>query len=223
MNEVNENHKVLLEAITKYCRALDGSDDLTPATMQPIEHELVESFKCAHPELAKTFDQNAPDDVFAENIIQRVVDTLEDSHTKWMWKHMYLMGASADEAAKHLNCSRNAIYRRKRKLPRVILRRLWELSNPVATKTGVVQTLEHRQIALLEERSRLTNRQAEVALALARPGPHKGLKQVAHELGISVDTLKKHIFNIRRKVGGTQAEAIDKIRKILRELPTIEL
>jgi DNA-binding CsgD family transcriptional regulator len=210
----------LCQAITAYCKKMrEGSDSL-----QNAAHKFKKLFKEILPPLAKTFNDDDADTVYAQKLIHFVVNGLGNEHLTKLWDLYFVLNSTAYDVAQQANYSRSSIIRHAEAFPRMVAEHLFSKNSELIAQPYKIELSEsQKQKEILQRSFKLTPRQAEVLLLYAYTlytAPHRSRKDIASALYITDNTLKAHIRKITGKVGVEKMnEAAEKAADVLRKHP----
>ena len=217
MIQLNDALEKLRQAVAAYCIQLRKGEELANAA-----HKLRIVFKKVLPDLAQTFNDNDPDIIYAERIVQSAVDQLDrpdNRHPAKLWSLYFVQNSTAKDVAVQTDFSEESIKRHVEALPRMVTVELFKLNKDIIA----LGTPEDRQNKILQDAFQLTPRQAEVLLVYTYTlykDPDITRKEIAARLFITENTLKRHISKIIKAVGANKMGGAARMAvEVLRETP----
>ncbi len=237
MNAPEEDLNDLAAAIKVYCGCLLEYDQVLEACKCPPSmhsgaakndsaNRLIAAFNRFLPDLSlKLNHRNQPVSIYVEDFIDYGVNGVDDKLISLLWKEYFLGSRLVSEVATQANYSERTIYRQREKFPHRIAAQLWRMNREITMPPSsvAIQTKNQRYLAALRGKFYLTDRESEILLIYARPGPPIGLQAIAQMLHISKNTIKYYRRSILQKIPeDTLNQAANIVRKFLQEIDPAE-
>jgi DNA-binding CsgD family transcriptional regulator len=217
MTETDENLKQLEQTFTLYCVQLrhfqrvphnGGRHDTSPQLKELIEKLL--------PHVTADIDHNLPSRVYVDIVISCAV--ADNKVMKVMWEELFCGQATIADVAQQVDYRPQSVSRLTKLFPEKVAHQLWkknhELANPHKTSIST-KTMQQQQQEIVSQKFGLSDKETKVVLAFMRL-ESQSRKEIAFELGITINTLKVHRRSILKKMRvSTIREAIDKVRVAL--------
>ena len=197
MKSPNSNYLNLLLSLQKYCKRRRRFK--TATDVHDAASELRDIVASTLPKMTSSFDKDAPDIVFVEQVIEFGIELSGREDLMNFWHKFYTGGWSASELSRELGCNPRAVYHRAHTFPVTLAVNLW--SNDWATESNFTTTTSEQRlkITFMKEYG-LSPKQADV-LFLYFHFEELGRLAIAKKLYVSTNTLKKHIRKILKKMG----------------------
>lgn len=220
MMEANENLDRLVEAITLYCDQCKRFQRVPyKESRRDTSSQLKEIFKELLPEITANIDYDLPPPIYVHKVISRGVDGINNKLVTVIWKEYFFVEVTKADVAEKAGCKLRSVTGGITSFPKNVAYQLWEknheLANPQTTIIST-RTIEQQQHEAIPEAFKLTKREREIMLALARPGTRLSQKEVALQYGIKKNTIKTHLRSVRKKMNAKNtSEATNMIREIV--------
>ena len=223
---LDEGFYKLRDTIDAYCDMIEVSSGSSSDERIAAAHDFARVFQDTLPDLAKTFDTDWPNTVYAERVIEFGVAGLGSEVATLLWKEHILASGTNAYVAYRLHLSKRTVNRQRRAFPELVAAQLWKKNHELASmkpkNTLNPVTVEQQRKSVLKDTFLLSDREAEVLLAFWR-GRNRGRADIVAELSIAKNTLKTHIRNIIRKMGVERMnEAVAKAYAVFRKNPLLD-
>jgi ATP/maltotriose-dependent transcriptional regulator MalT len=172
-----------------------------------------------------------------QDLIERTILGLDASEAKIhiaIYKGYYVNQGTYEDVATATSVSRSTIARRIDRFPKTLASQLFrkhqelideefvekDTRQPNVHQESHLSTKPQRRIYILKSEFKLTDMQAKVLLSFCNPGGNIGRRAMAKKLEIKVNTMKKHIREINRKLNTrTMNEAVAKSVQLFEKHP----
>lgn len=204
-SNLNEGFKELVRVIEAYCHQQRGV----------VDDALLREFKsvvdAVLPGLAKYFDNQVPDEIYAKNVIEFAVSGLGSAVMTLIWKECLWAGGKISDITHQSGYSGKALWGRMRSFAKVIAVELWEKEKELyanQSSESFPTLVNHKRRGVLKEVYGLSIREIEVVMLLCQVN-EISWKGVAKHFVLSSETVRSHKHAINRKMGIKAGAGVD--------------